>query len=78
MNDGGGNIFYWFFETRRRDKSKDTPIILWLNGGPGASSMTGAFTEMGPYRMLSNQSLSKHEYSWTNIGHMVHCSIILL
>ncbi|EQC31140.1 hypothetical protein SDRG_11324 [Saprolegnia diclina VS20] len=69
VNDGGGNIFYWFFEART--VSPSTPLIVWLNGGPGASSMTGLLTEMGPYRMQADGSLKSHPHSWTNVAHML-------
>ncbi|TDH72665.1 hypothetical protein CCR75_008476 [Bremia lactucae] len=67
-----GKLFYWFFETRAPMQIDDgTPLLLWLNGGPGASSMTGLLTEMGPYRLTKERKLIPHVHSWTNIGHML-------
>ena len=40
-------LFYWFF--RHADTTK--PVVLWMNGGPGASSMFGLFFENGPLRV---------------------------
>ncbi|CAI5731938.1 unnamed protein product [Peronospora destructor] len=68
----GGKLFYWFFETRATLQiDEQTPLLLWLNGGPGASSMTGLLAEMGPYRLTTERKLIPHEHTWTNIGHML-------
>lgn len=42
------NLFYWFF---RNTKNIDAPLVLWINGGPGSSSMFGLFLENGPLRI---------------------------
>lgn len=67
-----GKLFYWFFEAREPVVVDDeTPLLIWLNGGPGASSMTGLLTEMGPYRITPEGKLIPHAHSWTKLGHML-------
>lgn len=41
------SLFYWFVESQR-DPEND-PVVFWTNGGPGASSLLGLFTEHGPF-----------------------------
>jgi serine carboxypeptidase-like clade I len=41
------------------------PVILWLNGGPGSSSILGWLTELGPLLMNATGGLMKNPYSWT-------------
>lgn len=53
---------YWLVESEN-DPDKD-PLMLWLNGGPGCSSMEGILTESGPFRIHSNGSVLKNEFAW--------------
>jgi carboxypeptidase C (cathepsin A) len=43
------NLFYWLFRNPSRQASD--PFVIWINGGPGASSMFGLFGENGPLRV---------------------------
>ncbi|GAB4839608.1 Serine carboxypeptidase-like 34 [Ancistrocladus abbreviatus] len=44
----GRALFYWFFEAI--GNPKDKPLLLWLNGGPGCSSIGyGEAEELGPF-----------------------------
>ena len=38
----GEKMFYWYAESS--SKPEQDPIVLWLNGGPGCSSLGGFFT----------------------------------
>ena len=38
-------------------KDEDAPVIIWLNGGPGASSMVANFLFSGPLRIDRTDSV---------------------
>ena len=56
-------IHYWFIEA---EKSESKPWSLWLNGGPGCSSMEGLLTENGPFNLDINGNLIRNEFGWNN------------
>ncbi|KAK6542396.1 hypothetical protein TWF694_006351 [Orbilia ellipsospora] len=59
------HLFFWFFESR--SKPENDPVILWLNGGPGCSSMIGLFTSLGPSLIDKNTgSFKRNQWSWNN------------
>ena len=64
--------FVRFFESR--NSPEDAPLILWLNGGPGCSSSTGLFFELGPCRIADGgHNVTFNPYSWNT-----HANIIFL
>ncbi|KAJ6785103.1 hypothetical protein PWT90_03560 [Aphanocladium album] len=58
-------LFYWFAESRN-DPSKD-PVIIWMNGGPGGSSLIGLFSELGPCVLEVNATKPvPNPWAWNN------------
>ncbi|CCI43642.1 unnamed protein product [Albugo candida] len=55
-------LFYWYTESQN-DPAND-PIVLWLNGGPGCSSLGGFFTENGPFVVQNDATVRLNPYSW--------------
>jgi len=64
------SLFYWAVESTNGSlTSNDTqkPWHIWLNGGPGSSSMLGFFFENGPIRIEADYSASANNYSWDKL-----------
>ncbi|CAI9104370.1 OLC1v1003027C1 [Oldenlandia corymbosa var. corymbosa] len=64
-------LFYWFVESHNSSSKK--PLVLWLNGGPGCSSLgAGALTELGPFRVNSDgKTLWQNPYAWNNVANVL-------
>ncbi|KAJ9552438.1 hypothetical protein OSB04_016483 [Centaurea solstitialis] len=71
VNQSAGRaLFYYFVESPTDSSTK--PLVLWLNGGPGCSSMIGAMTELGPFRINSDgKTLFRNNYSWNNLANIL-------
>lgn len=58
----GARMFYAYYEAiSSRNQLSDTPILLWLQGGPGCSGLIGNFYELGPWRVSDSPDLRLHQ-----------------
>jgi len=73
-------MHYWFVESER-DPTND-PVVVWYNGGPGASSLFGLLVELGPlllnedsydaqFNISGIPSLLRNDYSWTKVANVL-------
>ncbi|CAN6235682.1 unnamed protein product [Urochloa humidicola] len=73
VGSAGGDkaLFYWFFEAEREPEKK--PLLLWLNGGPGCSSVAyGAAQELGPFLVRGyGANLTRNAYAWNKAANLL-------
>lgn len=62
------NLFYWFFP----GPQTDAPLIVWMEGGPGHTSLFSLFNANGPYVVLPNGTLAQRDFTWSNFSHVLY------
>uniref|UniRef100_A0A1J3CL83 Carboxypeptidase n=1 Tax=Noccaea caerulescens TaxID=107243 RepID=A0A1J3CL83_NOCCA len=69
----GRALFYWLVESPSNRDPKSRPLVLWLNGGPGCSSVAyGAAEEIGPFRVGSDgKTLYPKLYAWNKLANLL-------
>ncbi|XP_024528700.1 serine carboxypeptidase 24 isoform X2 [Selaginella moellendorffii] len=70
------SLFYWFYEADHPNASS-LPLVLWLNGGPGCSSIgAGALEEIGPFRVnATGTGLFLNPYSWNKAANFIFLEV---
>lgn len=62
----GAHLFYWFEGSRNPTAPEKDPLVVWLTGGPGCSSVLALLVENGPFRVdPKTLDLSLNPDSWT-------------
>ncbi|WCJ19365.1 serine carboxypeptidase-like 27 [Euphorbia peplus] len=69
----GRALFYWLIESPASRGPDSRPLVLWLNGGPGCSSVAyGAAEEIGPFRIKSDgKNLFFNPYAWNKLANLL-------
>ncbi|KAK7308120.1 hypothetical protein VNO77_41717 [Canavalia gladiata] len=69
-------FFYYFVQSEGLPVTD--PLLLWLNGGPGCSALSGLMYEIGPIgfdyeRSIEEQKpvLALKDYSWTKVANII-------
>ena len=67
-------LFYWYFPNEQG--LENAPLLVWLQGGPGASSLWGAFAEkIGPFYIVDNgdggYNVEHRDGSWASAFNML-------
>ncbi|XP_028080431.1 serine carboxypeptidase-like 40 [Camellia sinensis] len=75
LNESAGRAFYYYFvEAQGQQQSNHSlPLLLWLNGGPGCSSLAyGAMQELGPFRVHSDgKTLYRNRFAWNKAANVL-------
>ncbi|KAJ3489803.1 hypothetical protein NLG97_g5920 [Lecanicillium saksenae] len=67
-----GDLFFWFYPTINKEHAKKKEIVIWLNGGPGCSSLYGALQENGPVLWeVGTKKPIKNPWSWHLLTNVV-------
>ena len=65
------NVFFWFVAGREPTSA----LTIWLNGGPGSSSMVGFFTETGPCEVIEQGAnrlgTAARDWGWDRASNML-------
>ena len=68
--DENKKLFFWLWGPTGSVGHDD--VVIWLNGGPGCSSLDGIFEENGPFKFPQGQNtLVPNPYSWSNLSYVV-------
>jgi cathepsin A (carboxypeptidase C) len=70
LDVGAKHLFFWYFESQ--SSPADDPLVLWLTGGPGGSSMLGMLQELGPCLINGHGNGTIHnEYGWSKDSNLL-------
>ena len=66
------SMYYWLTNKLGTDVSTDTsPLILWLDGGPGGSSFNGNLYMVGPLYINASLSAVPRPVTWASDYHLL-------
>ena len=65
----GSNTYFLF--SKAASGRADAPVLLWLNGGPGASSLLGFYDELGPFGIDASLNVVPRAVHWNRDAHLL-------
>ena len=71
QSNGKKQLHYWFLESQNNPSTD--PLVLWLNGGPGCSSLDGEMYEHGAfYTTEDGETIYLNPNSWNTVANMLY------
>lgn len=68
-----GNELFYLFTPSQSENPLNDPVLLWLNGGPGCSSLSGFLDEHGcVLSELYSDKLEYNKYSWNLNANVIY------
>ncbi|KAH7144244.1 Alpha/Beta hydrolase protein [Dactylonectria estremocensis] len=67
---GNRHLFFWYHEARH--SPENAPLLLWLQGEPGLSSLHGMLYEHGPCLADDKGGTRDNAWSWTEVFNVVY------
>lgn len=69
---GAKHMHYWLVESETTPQT--APVLLWLNGGPGCSSLEGLVYENGPFRVSASDPtrLVRYDHTWSKLANVIY------
>uniref|UniRef100_A0A915L600 Carboxypeptidase n=1 Tax=Romanomermis culicivorax TaxID=13658 RepID=A0A915L600_ROMCU len=63
-------LHYWFVESQ--SNPSNDPLLLWMNGGPGCSSLDGFLSELGPFLVNDDgDTLRMNPFAWNKKANVI-------
>lgn len=69
-NPKDNKYFYWYFESK--DKNPNAPLVIWLNGGPGCSSLIDVAVTNGPFTLGKDGKLTDNIFAWNQKANVLY------
>ena len=66
----GAEHFFWYWPALNGNAS--APVVVWLQGGPGSSSLFGMFVESGPFYLDATLTPHWRATTWAQNYHVVY------
>ncbi|PAA65212.1 hypothetical protein BOX15_Mlig015277g2 [Macrostomum lignano] len=68
---GSRRLFYWLVESSHVDAAT-APLVLWMNGGPGCSSVGGLLMTNGPFLANDRAELERNDFAWNRLANVLY------
>uniref|UniRef100_A0A224YH60 Tick serine protease n=1 Tax=Rhipicephalus zambeziensis TaxID=60191 RepID=A0A224YH60_9ACAR len=68
----GNSSFLFFLHVKSQGNASNKPLLLWLQGGPGKSSLFGQFLENGPLGIAANGELFYRNHTILNYMNIIY------